>query len=133
MGKTNIFTVLVVTILQVVIGYFWYGTHLFGDVVSVGGHGMDFLKTDVLSLLLLVLSSYGLTHIFDTMIKTTGVKDIGGGIKTGLTVGTFAIGLPILTLLNLMGIGKVMLLVVFCHVVLLSVLISLTIIKLKKI
>jgi hypothetical protein len=58
---------------------------------------------------------------------------IGGGLKLGLTVGTFAIGLPMLTLLNLMGFDKVMLLVVFCHTVLMSILVSLIIIKLKKI
>jgi hypothetical protein len=67
------------------------------------------------------------------LIKVTGVKDIGSGIKLGLTVGTFAIGLPMLTLLNVMGFGKIVLLVVFCHVVLIGVLTSLVIIKLKKI
>ena len=131
MGKTNIFTVLTVTILQVLVGYFWYSPHFFGDVMTSGG--VDYLKTDVLSLVLIVASSYGLVHIFDTLIKVTGAKDVSGGIKLGLTVGTFAIGLPILTLLNLMGFGKIVLLVVLSHMVLLSILISLVIIKLKKI
>ena len=133
MGKTNIFTVLTVTILQILVGYLWYSPHFFGGVVTtVGGVGVDFLKTDLLSLILLVLSSYGLTHIFDLLVKVTGTKDVGGGLKLGLTVGTFAIGLPLLTLLNVLGYGKIILLVVFSHVVLLSILISLVIIKLKK-
>jgi hypothetical protein len=133
MGKTNIFTVLTVTVLQILVGYFWYSPHFFGDVMTTGGHAVDYLKTDVLSLVLIVASSYGLVHIIDTLVKVTGTKDVGGGIKLGLTVGTFAIGLPILTLLNLMGFGKILLLVVFSHMVLLTILISLVIIKLKKI
>jgi len=134
MGKTNIFTVLTVTILQILVGYLWYSPHFFGDVVTtVSGGNLDFLKTDVLSLILLIVSSYGLTHIFDLLVKVTGTKDIGGGLKLGLTVGTFAIGLPVVTLLNLMGFGKIILLVVFCHMILVGVLTSLVIIKLKKI
>jgi len=133
MGKANLFTVLTVTALQVVVGYFWYSTHFFGDVLTTSGHGIDFLKTDVLSIVLLVVSSYGLTHIFDLLVKMTGTKDIGGGIKLGLTVGTFAIGLPIVTLLNLMGFDKIVLLIVLCHLILIGVLTSLVIIKLKKI
>ena len=133
MGKTNIFTVLTVTILQILVGYLWYSPHFFGDVMTVtGGHGVDYLKTDILSLLLIVLSSYGLTHIFDHLVKVTGTKDMGGSIKLGLTVGTFAIGLPMVTLLNLMGFDKIVLLVVFCHMILIGVLTSLVIVKLKK-
>jgi hypothetical protein len=125
--------VLTVTILQVVIGYFWYSSHFFGDVMTTGGHSIDFLKTDLLSLILLLVGSYGLTHIFDLLIKVTGTKDVGGGMKLGLTVGCFAIGLPVVTLLNLMGFDKVIMLVVFTHLILLSVLTSLVIIKLKKV
>ena len=133
MGKTNLFTVLTVTVLQVLVGYLWYSTHFFGDVMVANGHAVDYLKTDVLSLLLIVFSSYGLTHIFDTLIKSSGTKDVGGGLKVGLTVGTFAIGLPMITLMNLLGFGKVVLLVVFIHMILISILTSLVIIKLKKI
>jgi len=134
MGKTNIFTVLAVTILQILVGYLWYSSHFFGDVMTItGGHTVDYLRTDLLSLVLIVVSSFGLTYIFDLLIKVTGTKDVGGGLRLGLTVGTFAIGLPILTLLNLMGFDKVVLLVVFCHLVLVSILTSLVIIKLKKI
>ena len=133
MGKTNIFTLLTVTVLQILVGYLWYSPHFFGDVMTTGGHGVDYLKTDVLSLVLIILSSYGLTHIFELLIKVLGVKDVGGGIKLGLTVGTFGIGLPMLVLLNLMGIDKVMLLVIFCHMVLVGVLTSLVVIKLNKI
>jgi hypothetical protein len=133
MGKTNIFTVLTVTILQILVGYLWYSSHFFGDVMSAaGGHSVDYLRTDLLSLVLIVLSSYGLTHIFDLLVKVTGTKDVGGGVKLGLMVGTFAIGLPMVTLLNLMGFDKVVLLVVFCHMVLIGVLTSLVIVKLKK-
>ncbi|MDE2029474.1 MAG: hypothetical protein KGI97_02805 [Alphaproteobacteria bacterium] len=131
MGKTNIFTVLTVTVLQVLVGYLWFGSHFFGGVV-VGGHGIDFLKTDVLSLILIVTSSYGLTYIFDTLIKSTGTKDVGGGIKLGLTVGTFAIGLPIVTLLNLVGYDKIVLLVVLTYFILMGILTSLVVLKLKK-
>jgi len=133
MGKTNIFTVLTVTVLQLLVGYLWYSTHFFGDVMVTGGHSVDFLKTDVLSIILLILSSYGLTHIFDLMIKYSGTKDVGGGIKLGLTVGTFAIGLPIVTLMNLMGFSKIVLLVVLVHMIVVSILTSLVVIKLKKI
>jgi hypothetical protein len=132
MGKTNIFTVLTVTVLQVLVGYLWYSPHFFGDVMTASG-GVDYLKTDVLSLILVIASSYGLVHIFESLIKSTGTKDVGGGIKLGLTVGTFAIGLPMVTLLNLMGFGKIILLVVFSHMVLIGILTSLVIIKLKKI
>jgi len=134
MGKTNIFTVLTVTILQILVGYLWYSSHFFGDVVTtIGGGSVDYLKSDVLSLILIVLSSYGLTHIFDMLVKVMGVKDVGGGLKLGLTVGTFAIGLPMLTLLNLLGFGKIVLLVVFCHIVLISILTGIVVIKFKKI
>ena len=131
MGKTNIFTVLTVTILQILVGYLWYSPHFFGDVMVTSGHGVDFLKTDVLSLVLIIVSSYGLTYLFDLLIKGTGTKDVSGGLKLGLTVGTFGIGMPILTLMNLMGFDKVVLLVVFCHLILIGVLTSLVIIKLK--
>jgi hypothetical protein len=131
MGKTNIFTLLTVTVLQVLVGYLWYSPHFFGDVMTSVG-GVDYLKTDVMSLILIIMSSYGLVHIFEGLIKSTGTRDIGGGIKLGLTVGTFAIGLPIVTLLNLMGFGKIVLLVVFSHMVLIGILTSLVIIKLKK-
>ena len=133
MGKTNLFTVLTVTVLQILVGYLWYSTHFFGDVMVTSGHTVDYLKTDVLSLLLIVFSSYGLTHIFDMLVKSTGTKDIGGAVKLGLTVGTFAIGLPVLTLLNIMGFGKIVLLVVLIHMIVVSILTSLVIIKLKKI
>ena len=96
------------------------------------GHSVDYLKTDMLSLMLILLSSYGLVHIFDLLIKIMGVTTTHGGVKLGLTVGTFAIGLPLVTMLNLLGFGKIVLLVVFSHSVLLSILIGLTIIKLKK-
>ena len=78
MGKTNIFTVLTVTVLQILVGYFWYSPHFFGDVMTTGGHAVDYLKTDVLSLVLIVASSYGLVHIIDTLVKVTGTKDVGG-------------------------------------------------------
>ncbi len=131
MGKINIFTVLTTVIMQLVIGYLWYGTHLFGDIVTAGGgHTIDFLQLDVLSLLLLVFSSYGLTTVLETV--STGVKDVGGALKTGMTIGTFAIGLPIVMLLNLMGFSHIMLLVVFTHVVLVTILTSIIVLKLKK-
>ena len=133
MGKTNIFTVLTVTVLQLLVGYLWYSSHFFGDAMVAGGHSVDFLKTDVLSLILIILSSFGLTHIFDLLVKVTGTKDVGGGLKLGLTVGTFAIGLPVLTLLNLMGFDKVSLLIVLTHLILVGILTSVVIVKLKKI
>lgn len=133
MGKTNIFTVLTTVVMQFVIGYLWYGSYLFGDVLTAGGvHSMDFLKLDVVSLLLIVLSSYGLTHVLGTLVKSTGVKDIGGGLKLGLTVGAFVVGFPMIMLLNLMGLSKVVLLVVFTHLVLVTMLTSIIVIKLKK-
>jgi len=131
MGKINIFTLLTTVIVQFVVGYMWFGTHLFGDVVTTGGgHGIDFLKMDVISLLLIVLSSYGLTHVLGKLL--TGVKDVGGALKTGLTVGSFAIGLPMVMLLNLMGISHIVLLVVFTYTVLITILTSIVVIKLGK-
>ena len=132
MGKTNIFTLLMTVVVQFVVGYLWYSSYLFGDVLTSSGHTIDFLKLDVLSLLLLVLSSYGLTHIVDMLITHTGTTDVGGGMKLGLTVGGFGIGFPILMLLNLMGIGKVALLVIFTHIVLVTILTTVVILKLKK-
>ena len=133
MGKTNLFTVLATVITQFVVGYLWYGSYLFGDVLTSGGvHGMDFLKLDIISLLLIVLSSYGLTHVLGLLVKTTGTKDIGGGLKLGLTIGSFGIGFPIIMLLNLMGLSKIVLLVIFTHLVLVTILTSVIVIKLKK-
>jgi len=133
MGKTNLFTVLTTVIIQIVIGYLWYGSYMFGDVMtSAGVHGVDFLKLDVISILLLVLSSYGLTHVLGDLVKTTATKDVGGGLKIGLTVGAFAIGFPIVMLLNLMGLSKIVLLVVFTHLVLITMLTTIVVIKLKK-
>jgi hypothetical protein len=131
MGKINIFTLLTAVVVQFVVGYLWFGTHLFGDVMTAGGHGVDFLKLDIVSLLLLILSGYGLTNILGTLIKTMGAKDIGGIFKVGLTVGGFAIGLPVVMLLNLMGFGKIMLLVIFTYLVLISVLTGIVVVKTK--
>jgi hypothetical protein len=124
MGKINVFTLLTTVVVQLVVGYLWFGTHLFGGVI--GGHGIDFLQTDVISLLLIVLSSYGLTHIVE------GVKDTNGAMKTGLTVGGFAIGFPIVMLLNLMGMSHITLLVVFTYIVLITTLTGIVTLKLKK-
>ena len=133
MGKINIFTLLTTVVMQFVVGYLWFGSYLFGDVFTTGGgHGVDFLKLDVISMLLLVLGSYGLTHILETFVKLTGTKDVGGAVKVGLTFGSFGIGLPVLMLLNLMGIGKIMLLVIFTYLVLVSILTSIIVVKLKK-
>jgi len=129
--KINMFTLLAAVVMQFVVGYLWYGTHLFGGVVSIGDHGIDFLKLDVLSLLLIILTSYGLTYIVDMFVKLNHVKDIGGVVKLGLTVGSFAIGLPIVMLLNFMGIGHVALLVVFTHLVIVTILTGIIDIKLK--
>lgn len=130
MGKINLFTLLTAVVVQLVVGYVWFGTHLFGDVVATSGHGIDFLQTDIISLLLVVLSSYGLTHILE---MTGGVKDTGGALKTGLTVGGFAIGFPIVMLLNLMGMTHITLLVVFTYIVVITTLTSIISLKLKKI
>src|SRR5580704_14205584 len=97
--KINVFTLLAAVVMQFVVGYLWYGTHLFGGVVAIGDHGIDYLKLDVLSLLL-IMTSYGLTYIVDMFVKINHIKYIGGVVKLGMTVGTFAIGLPIIMLLN---------------------------------
>jgi len=131
MGKLNSLTVLMTIVVQLIVGYLWYGSYLFGDIIKTsGGHAIDFLQTDVISLLLLVLSSFGLTHILEGMVKTN--KDVSDGIKTGLTFGIFGLGLPIMTLLNLMGVAKVAMLVIFMHLVLVSILTTIVVIKTKK-
>ena len=127
MGKINVFTLLATVVVQLVVGYLWFGAHLFGSVVATGGgHAIDFLQTDVISILLIVLSSYGLTLIVD------GVKDTNGAMKTGLTVGGFTIGFPIVMLLNLMGVSHITLLVVFTYIVLITTLTGIITLKLKK-
>ena len=132
MGKTSIFTVITAVIVQFIVGYLWYGPHLFGDVITAGGgHAIDFLKMDGLSLLLILLSGYGLTHVLSTLDKLTGTKDINGGMKLGLTVGAFAIGFPVVMLMNLMGFSHVVLLVTFTYIVLVTILTNLVVIKLK--
>jgi hypothetical protein len=132
MSKINVFTLLAAIVVQFVVGYLWYGPHMFGDVISTGGHGIDFLKLDLISLLLVVLGSYGLTSIMDTLESLTHTKDVGGVLKLGMTVGVFGIGLPITMLLNLLGFGKVTLLVIFTHVVLVTILTGIVVLKLKK-
>jgi hypothetical protein len=130
MGKINLFTLLSAIVVQFVVGYLWYGTHLFGSIMTAGGgHGIDFLKLDVISLLLVIFSTYGLTYILDTLL--TKIKDVGSALKTGLTVGTFAVGLPITMLLSLMGTSNIVLLVVFTHIVLVTMLTSIVIVKLR--
>ena len=132
MGKTSIFTVITAVIVQLIVGYVWYGPHLFGDVISAsGGHEVDFLKMDVTSFVLVLLSGYGLTHILGMFDKLTGTKDLNGGMRLGLTVGVFAIGFPIVMLLNLMGFTHVILLVTFTYLVLVTILTNLVVIKLK--
>ena len=88
-------------------------------------------KMDGLSLLLILLSGYGLTHVLTALDKLTGTKDVNGGIKLGLTVGAFAIGFPIMMLMNLMGFTHVVLLVTFVYVVLVTILTNIVVIKLK--
>jgi len=129
MGKINVFNLLTTIVVQLVVGYLWFGTHLFGDVMTAGGgHGINVLQMDVVSLLLLVLSSYGITHALDTAT----VKDIHGAFKTGLTIGGFTIGFPIVMLMNLLGFSHIVLLVVFTYLVLITALTSIVIMKLKK-
>jgi hypothetical protein len=131
MGKTSLFTVITAVIVQFIVGYLWYGPHLFGSVMGTAGHTIDFLKMDVVSLLLIVLSGYGLTHVLGTLDKLTGTKDVGGGLKLGLTVGAFAIGFPVIMLMNLMGYDKIVLLVTFTYLVLITILTNIVVIKLK--
>lgn len=130
MGKTNIFTVITVAIVLGIAGYVWFGPHLFGDVMKTGGHSVDFLKTDVMSIILLILASYGLTHVLEKHIG--GVKDTHDGIKLGLNLGTFMLGLPAIMLLNLLGYSTNVLLVIFGYLVVGTILSTLTIVKLKK-
>jgi hypothetical protein len=133
MGKLNITMLLTVVIVQLVVGTLWYGSHLFGDVVTAnGGTTVDFLKTDVVSIVLVVLASYGLTFIFDLLTTHTGVKETKDSLKLGLIVGSFAVGLPIIMLLNLIGTNLHILLVIFFHLVVVSMLTSLIVVKLKK-
>lgn len=132
MSKINVFTLLTAIVVQFVVGYLWYGPHLFGDVVSTSGHGIDFLKLDVISLLLVVLGSYGLTSILDTLTNLTHTKDIGGVLKLGITLGVFGIGLPITMLLSLLGFTKIVMLVIFTHIVLVTILTGVVVLKLKK-
>jgi len=132
MSKINVFTLLTAVVVQFVVGYLWYGPHLFGDVMTTGGHGIDFLKLDMISLLFVVLGSYGLTYLLDTMTTLTHTKDMGGVLKLGLLVGVFGIGLPMVMLLNLLGFGKIVLLVIFTHIVLVTILTGLVVLKLKK-
>src|ERR1700761_5386022 len=133
MGKTSIFTVITAVIVQFIVGYIWYGPHLFGDVITAGGgHAIDFLKLDVLSLVLILMSGYGLTNILGTLDKLTGTKDVNGGIKLGLTVGAFAIGFPVMMLMNLMGFSHIQLLVTFTYLVLITIVTNLVVIKLKN-
>ncbi|MBI3418632.1 MAG: hypothetical protein HY053_00655 [Proteobacteria bacterium] len=131
MGKINIFTVLTVLIVQGIVGYLWYGPHLFGDVMT--GHAIDVFKTDITSLVLMVLTAYGLTHVLDGLITSNGVKDVNGGIKLGLTVGSFMLGFPAIMLLNLLGFGTNMLLVIFGYLVIVTIMTTMVIIKLKKV
>jgi len=129
MGKLNVYNLLTTIVVQLVVGYLWFGTHLFGDVMTAGGgHGINILQMDIVSLLMLVLSSYGITQALDT----TTVKDIHGAFKTGLTIGGFTIGFPIVMLMNLLGFSHIVLLVVFTYLVLVTTLTSIVILKLKK-
>jgi hypothetical protein len=128
MSKINVFTLLTAVVVQFIVGYLWYGPHLFGDVV----HGIDFLKVDIVSFLLVILGSYGLTSIMDMLETLTHTKDMNGVLKLGMTVGIFGIGLPITMLLNLLGFGHVALLVIFTHIVLITVLTGIIVLKLKK-
>ena len=100
-------------------------------ITAGGGHAIDFLKMDGLSLLLILLSGYGLTHVLGTLDKLTGTKDMNGGLKLGLTVGAFAIGFPVVMLMNLMGFGHVVLLVTFTYLVLITILTNVVVIKMK--
>lgn len=132
MSKINVFTLLTAVVVQFVVGYLWYGPHLFGDIVTTAGHGIDFLKLDIISLLLVILGSYGLTSILDMLTTLTHTKDVGGVLKLGMTIGIFGIGLPVTMLLSLLGFTKVMLLVIFTHIVLVTVLTGVVVVKLKK-
>lgn len=131
--KISLSTVVTAVIMQIIVGYFWYGPHLFGDVISASdGKAIDFLKMDTLSLVLIVLGSYGLTYILDLLTTLTKTKDVHSSLKLGLTFGVFAIGLPVTMLLHLMGFSGMALVAVFLHLVTVSILTNTLIIKLKK-
>src|ERR1043166_5694032 len=120
--KLSLSTIVTAVIMQIIVGYFWYGPHLFGDVITgTSGKAIDFIKMDTLSLVLIVLGSYGLTYILDTLTKLTKTKDTKGSVKLGLTFGVFAIGLPVTMLLHLMGYGTMALVAVFLHLVTISI------------
>lgn len=132
MGNVKILSLVVVVLMQFVIGYVWYG-HLFGGVlVADGGKTIDFMKFDILSLVLILLSGYGLTYIMETLTKLTGSKDIMDGLKVGLTMGLFGIGFILTMLLGLMGFGTTTLLVVLGHVVLTTMFTGMIVVKLKS-
>jgi hypothetical protein len=131
MGKLNIISLLVVVVAQVLTGYLWFGPHLFGDVMT--GHTVDFLRTDVLSVILLLLTAYGLTHVLDAHISNEGVKDVNGGIKLGLTVGSYFLGFPVIMLLNIFGGFSISaLLATFGYLVILTTITTIVLIKVKK-
>ena len=132
MTKINLFTLLTAVVVQFVVGYLWYGPHMFGDIVSTSGHSIDFLKLDLITLLLVVFGSYGLTSILDTFTSLSHVKDLGGVLKMGMMIGVFGIGLPITMLLSLLGFTKIVLLVIFTHIVLVTILTGVVVLKLKK-
>jgi hypothetical protein len=131
MGKLNLVTLLTVIVVQTVIGYLWYGPHLFGDVMK--GHSIDVFKTDVMSIIFLVLTAYGMTHVLETHVKDSGAKDLSDGITLGLKVGSFMLGFPVIMLLNLLG-GYSLdaILVIFGHLVLITIGTTLVLIKSKK-
>jgi hypothetical protein len=131
MGKLNIISLLVVVVAQVLTGYLWFGPHMFGDVMT--GHGVNFLRTDVLSIILLLLTAYGLTHVLDSHITNEGVKDVNGGIKLGLTVGSYFLGFPVIMLLNIFGgFSLNALLATFGYLVVLTIITTIVLIKIKK-
>ena len=127
--KINLFTLLTAVVVQFVVGYLWFGSHFFGNVLATSGHSIDFLKLDITSLLLVVLSGYGLTSLLDLVGHS---KNVGGAIKTGLTVGGIGIGLPITMLLGLLGFSEIALLAIITYIVLVTILTDIAVLKLKK-
>lgn len=89
MSKLNHLGVIVSVILVQILGFFWYGPHLFGDTsVDIGSMG-------TMTMVLTLLNGLVLFYFLDWLLKLTGTKDITGVLKIAVIFGLLVLGLTL--------------------------------------
>ncbi len=131
MTKVVSVPIIAAVIVQMILGYVWYDSHLFGKLWLEGIGRTELGGLDAFKLVVTIISSFGFAYVLDSLLTLTGTKDITGVLKLGVTIGLVLIGLTLVTFLLSLGFGKLVMLIAVGHVFMSVVLTGIVLIKLK--